>query len=275
MKPRGISFILLFFVLYPYTCMVWGEGVVVTVKTHSYNGEFAPKHAIAVWVMDVETDQYLSTFYLSTEAKQYEGDELKTYSLHSGGENDFHPVKPLTENHDQEIRASWDCITFYEQLVWDGTFVVWVEFSEESTFDPSGAYNGKSIFDTLVIDRNVGYFTKTAPDNDYFSDFTITYDKSINIKTHYFIKTKKNIIKYNSNTKILSIHSPDLTYKPLFLTVKNLKGQILNTLPFYTDRISWNIDNTQGRHLAPGVYILNLYSGDMKPGYSSIFILDQ
>ena len=84
------------------TCfMVTGEGVEVTVTTKTYNGEFAPKNAVAIWVHDLETGEYLSTILLSTAAATYEGDELKNYTLNSGGENDYIPVDPVRNDHTQ------------------------------------------------------------------------------------------------------------------------------------------------------------------------------
>ena len=78
MKNRILCTIIMLIVAAHFITL--GEGVVVTVTTKTYNGEFAPKNALAIYVVDLETDQYLSTVYLSTAATTYEGDELKNYT---------------------------------------------------------------------------------------------------------------------------------------------------------------------------------------------------
>jgi hypothetical protein len=239
-----------------------GEGMVVTATTKTYNGEFAPKNAVAIWVVDLETDQYLSTVYLSTAATTYEGDELKNYTLYSAGENDYHPVKPLREDHSTPIEAVWDCITYYEQIVWDGDFIVWVEFSEESTFDPSGDYFGKTAYDTITIDRTVGYAKVTAPDTDYFSNFTITYDPGIGIKKPVIIKNfnKSMSYHYNPASYLLSITCNDASIAPMFLQIQNLKGQIVDKVDFDSRTIQWDMHTNNGQVIPSGTYFLKVFS---------------
>ncbi len=241
---------------------VMSEGVQVTVTTKTYNGEFAPKNAVAIWVVDVETGEYLSTVYMSTEAKTYEGDELKTYTQHSGGENDYNPVASLRPDHTTQISAVWDCITFYDQLVWDGDFEVWVEFSEESTFDPAGAYSGKIIVDTITIDRAAGYATVTAPNTDYFTDLTITYDPGISIKAPLISKASNAGLRYHFNpvSYCLSITCEDATKTASLLRILSLKGQVIDRITFVSNKLQWNMHSTDGHKVPAGFYLLEVVS---------------
>ena len=238
------------------------EGLVVTVNTKTYNGEFAPKNAVAIWVMDLETNEYLSTILLATAATTYDGDELKNYMLYSGGENDYLPVDPARNDHTKKITARWDCVTYYDQLVWDGDFVVWVEFSEESTFDPSGSYNGKTVFDTITIDRTAGYATVTAPDTDYFTGFTITYDPSISIKSPLIKKDFNAGMQYfyNSNANSISVTCTDDSRRPSLLCIFDLKGKLVDRLAFDSKTVTWNMHAEDGRTVSTGTYLFEVLS---------------
>ncbi len=239
------------------------EGVEVSVTTKSYNGQFAPKNAIAIWIVDLETDQYLSTIFLSTEAKTFEGDELEEYTSYSGGENDYHPVAPLRENHSAQINVVWDCITFYDQLIWDDDFAVYVEFSEESTFDPTDTnYYCKIICDTIKIDRVAGFATSTAPDTDYFSDFTITYNPDVSIKSSKYKKMNNAGLTYhyNPNSKYFIITCTDVSKNPSLLRILNLKGQVIDKVAFDSKMIQWNMNNVNGQAIPIGKYFFKIYS---------------
>lgn len=258
---NGILYTIILLILFIHFTAI-SEGLQVTVTTKTYNGKFAPKNAVAIWVVDLETDQYLSTVYLSTEANTYEGDELKNYTLYSGGENDYYPIEPLRENHSTPIESVWDCITYYEQIVWDGDFIVWVECSEDSTFDPSGDYYGKTVFDTITIDRTVGYATVTAPDTDYFTNFTITYDPGISIKSPIIVKNLNAGLTYQYNPALycLSIICNDVSMVPMFLQVLNLKGQVVDKITFDSKKVLWNMHNNNGQVIPSGTYFLEVFS---------------
>ncbi len=242
--------------------VVLSEGLKVTVSTKTYSGQFAPKNALAIWVMDLETDQYLSTILLSTAAATYEGDELKNYTLYSAGENDYLPVDPPRTDHTKEVTGLWDCVTYYDQIVWDGEFIIWVEFSEESTFNPSGTYNGKTVFDTITIDRSAGFATVTAPDTEFFSGFTITYDPSISIKTPFTQKGVGSSLRYRYSPQGNTLLVTSLTNKkaPAFLRIFDLKGALINKLAFNAKHVTWNMQTAQGQTISKGTYIIDVQS---------------
>lgn len=99
------------------------------VRTLSYNGAYAPAHCLAIWVCD-ENDNFVRTlvrrawFYIQHLVKWNEmtnGDD--TNALITGASPNVHTTWTF----------NWDCQDRYGEMVPDGNYKVYVEFTEDNS----------------------------------------------------------------------------------------------------------------------------------------------
>ncbi len=94
------------------------------VRTVTVNGNFSPKHVLAIWVED--SDGFvLSRKLRAVKRKQY----LYTWNTQSGG-NVVDAVTGETLLSHQTHTVTWDCKDANGNLVPDGDYTVYVEFTE-------------------------------------------------------------------------------------------------------------------------------------------------
>jgi len=134
-----------------------------TVKTVTANGDFAPKHVLAIWVED-ESGFVLTRKLRGDKRKKY----LYTWNVASG-ENVTDATTGATLTSHQSHTVSWDCRNVDGDLVGDGTYSVNVEFTDAHKQGPL-----KKISFTKGADP----VSLTPDDETYFVDMNLSFQPS-------------------------------------------------------------------------------------------------
>lgn len=104
--------------------------VTFTVKTVTNNGNFAPRHVLAIWAED--NQGFVKTRKLrANQRKQY----LYTWRSVSG-DNVIDAVTGATLTSHQTHTISWDCTDVEGNVVPDGEYTIYIEFTEQHAQGP-------------------------------------------------------------------------------------------------------------------------------------------
>ena len=129
--------------------------VTFTVRTVTEGGNYAPKHVLAIWVEDI------NGFVKTRKAM---ADQRIQYLYTWKAASNFNVVDAITgptlTSH-QTHTVSWDCTDLDGEIVPDGDYVVWAEFTEKHAQGP--LYN-------ITFTKGPDAQSMTPPDETYFKD---------------------------------------------------------------------------------------------------------
>jgi hypothetical protein len=104
--------------------------VTLSFRTVTANGNYAPRHVLAVWVED-ENGFVKSRLVRANNRKQY----LYTW-IAASSYNDTDAITGATLNSHQTHMIEWDCTDLDGQQVADGNYIINVEFTERHAQGP-------------------------------------------------------------------------------------------------------------------------------------------
>lgn len=131
-----------------------------TVRTVSAGGNYAPKHVLAIWI------EHNNTFVKTRKAM---ANQRKQYLYTWKAASNYNVVDAITgptlTSHTTHT-VTWDCTDLDGNIVEDGHYVVWVEFTDKHAQGP--LYN---------IDFMKGPDPQSAnpPDETYFKDISLEF----------------------------------------------------------------------------------------------------
>ncbi|MCF7793187.1 MAG: DUF2271 domain-containing protein [Candidatus Cloacimonetes bacterium] len=106
------------------------EGAVdFQIRTSSYGGEYEPEHVFAIWVTD-ENDNFVRTL---VRRAWEEIEDLVKWNNMTGGNYQNALVTGATLNSHQTHNLNWDCTDNLLASIPDGTYKIYIEFSEDDT----------------------------------------------------------------------------------------------------------------------------------------------
>lgn len=109
--------------------------VTLSFRTVTANGNYAPKHVLAVWVED-ESGFVKSRLVRANNRKQY----LYTW-IAASNYNEMDAVSGATISSHQSHTVVWDCTDLEGTEVPDGTYTIHIEFTEKHAQGPLYAIN--------------------------------------------------------------------------------------------------------------------------------------
>lgn len=131
-----------------------------TVRTVTENGNFAPRHVLAIWVEDA--DGFVKTRKaMANQRIQY----LYTWKA-SSNYNVVDAITGPTLNNHQTHTVSWDCKDVNGNIVPDGEYTVFVEYTEEHAQGP--------LYD-ISFTKGSETISLSPPDETYFKDLSLTF----------------------------------------------------------------------------------------------------
>lgn len=137
-----------------------------TVRTVTFNGNFSPRHVLAIWVEDA--DGWVLTRKLRAEKrKQY----LYTWNDKSGG-NVTDATTGATLSSHQSHTVTWNCKDEDGALVPDGEYRVYVEFTEEHKQGP---------IRMVAFTKGPDAVSLTPADDANFKDLELQFEPKIQI----------------------------------------------------------------------------------------------
>lgn len=134
--------------------------VTFTVKTITDNGNYAPRHVLAIWV-EYEGDFVKTRKAMANQRKQY----LYTWRAASNY-NVVDAITGATLTSHQTHTVSWDCTDLDGEVVPDGQYVIRVEFTEK---------HGQGPLMTVEFTKGTEAVTISPPDEDHFINMELIY----------------------------------------------------------------------------------------------------
>jgi PKD repeat protein len=140
--------------------LISGGELTFTVRTVTQNGTYAPKHVLAIWVEDA--DGFVKTRKaMANQRKQY------LYTWHAASNyNVVDAITGPTLNSHQTHTVTWNCTDLAGDVVPDGDYTIWVEFTEKHAQGP---------LYTLTFTKGPNSQSISPPDETYFKDIQLDF----------------------------------------------------------------------------------------------------
>ncbi len=131
-----------------------------TIRTVTANGTYSPKHVLAIWVEDI--DGFVKTRKaMASQRKQY----LYTWAAASNFNTVDAITGPTLTSH-QTHTVTWDCTDLGGNIVPDGDYVVYAEFTDKHAQGP---------LYSMTFTKGPNPLFLTPPDETYFKDIVLTF----------------------------------------------------------------------------------------------------
>ena len=138
----------------------FGGELSFTVRTVTANGNYSPKHVLAIWIEDI--DGFVkSRKVMGSQRKQY----LYTW-VNASNYNVVDAITGATLSSHQTHSISWDCTDLDGNIVPDGDYVVFAEFTDKHAQGP--------LYSVTFTKGTDGQFL-LLPDETYFKDMVLTF----------------------------------------------------------------------------------------------------
>ncbi|MGE5457179.1 MAG: DUF2271 domain-containing protein [Methanococcaceae archaeon] len=232
--------------------------VVFSVLTVSNGATFSPRNVLAIWVKDNQGNFVISRKVMASERIQH----LVKW-VDNSSQNTVNAITGATlPNHIQHT-VSWDCRDLSGNLVPDGIYEIWVEYtSRNSAF---GGDPGPYMF--VEFEKGTTTVSLTPPDEQYFVDISLEYTPmgvsagnelppSLNFNNFPMpFADKMNIELTLKDDAYINISAYDLNGH-------RVKEIVNSMLPKGPNSFSWDGKNYAGAGISQGIYFLRIiYEG--------------
>jgi hypothetical protein len=99
---------------------------------HTDSSKYAPRHVVAVWVADAQTNFVKTVMRLGNKRHT----KLHTWNKARQGDSAVDGVTGATVASHQAHTATWNCRDAENKVVADGTYLLFVEFTESNNQGP-------------------------------------------------------------------------------------------------------------------------------------------
>lgn len=262
MKTLFLTLLVLTFSTYAFPQETSSTDGMVTfsVRTVTNNGTYSPRNVVAVWVKDVQGNFIISRKVMAANRKKH-----LVQWVSSSGNSVVNAVTGATLSSHQQHTINWDCRDQQGNLVSDGDYEIFVEFTERNSANGGAAGPSTKVLFTKGTDAVV-----LTPSNlDFFKDIQLNYAplnvgigniESLTLHTVAFPNPFSNYVKIGFNL-------PEQGYIQVSVydeTGKRIKELVDGELPIGEQFIEWDGRADNGRKVAPGVYFLRFfYQGKM------------
>ncbi len=134
--------------------------VTLSFRTVTANGNYSPKHVLAVWVED-ESGFVKSRLVRANNRKQY----LYTW-ISASNNNEIDAVTGATITSHQTHTVVWDCTDLDGMEVPDGSYTMHIEFTDRHAQGP---------LYSIGFDKGAEEVHLTPSDQDYFKDVQLDF----------------------------------------------------------------------------------------------------
>ncbi len=234
--------------------------VTFSVLTVTNGATYSPKNVLAIWVKNAQGNFVISRKVMAANRKQH----LVKW-VASSANNVVNATTGATLPNHQTHTISWDCRDVSGNLVPDGTYEIWVEFTERNS--NSGGAVGPST--KIAFTKGLDVVSLSPPDETNFKNMVLNYsplnvsieDKSmLNIAFTAFpnpFSDKLNVSFDLPQSDFVNISVYDLTGKRV--------SELVNeALPQGNNSFCWAGAIENGKKLNPGVYFLRvIYQGKL------------
>lgn len=241
----------------------------IEVKTKSYGGGVAPRHAAAIWIQK-PGDELVNTVEVWSWQYNFCLKNWRTVtSLFIDGEYDAITQATLAD-HSAPLQVSWNCKDTAGNIVPTGSYEFCVEFAESEYYwgviDPNEEYFGRYAKGSITIDDQAKVVYGDTTTDTCFSNFKATYDPTIDIIYQAQKPTDKTSLSYwyNPGMQKLTVKLHSLFDISAVLHIINLKGALLETIKIdaQSKEFNWDLRDKSGKKVSSGVFIFEIRSAD-------------
>jgi len=228
--------------------------VTFTVLTVSNGATYAPKNVLAIWVKDSQGNFVISRKVMAASRKQH----LVKWNA-SSGNNSVSAITGATLPSHIEHTISWDCRDLSGNIVPDGTYEIWVEYTSRNS--NSGGAPGPST--KVSFTKGIDVVSLAVPDEDYFKHMVLSYSplnvsvgdiSGLDLQFEFYpnpFSDRLNVSFVLSRRDFLNIS----VYETSGRRVAELVNEVLPAGP---GSFCWDGKGANGLPLNPGVYYLRI-----------------
>jgi|WetSurMetagenome_2_1015567.scaffolds.fasta_scaffold337380_1 hypothetical protein len=132
------------------------------VSTSSTGGKFSPRHVLAVWVTDANTNFVKTLCRYGTKRQKY----LKAWRQARADSATVDGVTGATRKEHTPLNVTWDCRDAEHKPLADGTYLLFVEFADSHDASP------KAVFPVV---KGPKPHERTFPDEKFFTRIRVIY----------------------------------------------------------------------------------------------------
>ncbi len=157
-----------------------------TVRTVTVNGNFSPRHVLAIWVEDAD-GFVLSRKLRAEKRKQY----LYTWNSQSGGDVTDANTGATLSSH-QTHTVTWDCTDKDGAIVPDGEYKAYVEFTEAHVQGP---------LRMVAFTKGPEAVSLTPDDDENFKELALLFEPLVTVEAGFtFIADELKVDFTNTST---------------------------------------------------------------------------
>ncbi|MCE1202203.1 MAG: DUF2271 domain-containing protein [Bacteroidia bacterium] len=213
--------ILAMFIAKQSSAQTFTEGLVTfQVTTVSNGGTYAPRHVLAIWIKDGAGNFVKSRKVMAATRKQH----LVKW-MASSGNNSTDAVTGATLTQHTSHTVTWDCRNLQGNIVPDGTYEVWIEYTSQNSANTGVA----GPFYSYSFSKGTSPLNVTIPDQTYFKNMSLTYNTSaVDIPEQSENKEVALNIHAEGSDLIINFELPEKT--PVHLALYDLSGRRLQEI---------------------------------------------
>lgn len=231
------------------------DGIVsFTVLTVSNGAGYSPKNVLAIWVKDAQGNFVISRKVMASNRKQH----LIKWNASSGNNSVSAITGATLPNHTTQT-ISWDCRDLSGNIVPDGNYQIWVEYTSRNS--NNGGDAGPSTM--VTFSKGTDAVSLNVPDETYFKNMVLNYnplnvgidaslEQTLQFKTFPNPFSEKINVSFNlPNQQFVNISVYDQSGKRV--------SEIVNEdLPKGNNAFYWDGTAENGTKLNEGLYFLRV-----------------
>lgn len=225
-----------------------------TVQTVTNNATYSPRNVLAIWIKNSQGNFVISRKVMAAARKQH----LVKWNA-SSGNNSVNAITGATLPNHQTHTISWDCRDLAGNLVEDGVYQVWVEFTERNSAGGGAAGPSFSISFTKGIDP----VSLNIPDESYFKNMTLSYSPQgvgvdYQLGSEYGISLFPNPSSSEVNINFVLIEQSYVNVSVYSADTKRVAELVDGLFASGNQHIKWDGLTLPGEKVQPGIYTVRI-----------------
>lgn len=228
-----------------------------SVLTATNNATYSPRNVLAIWVKDSQGNFVISRKVMAGVRKQH----LVKW-VNSSNNNSVNAITGATLQNHQQHTIIWDCRDALGNLVPDGQYEIWVEFTERNS--AGGGAVGPST--KIAFNKGTDVVSLVIPDEPNFKNMVLDYSPlNVGIDANLPLNLKFNAFPNPFVDRLnVSFELPESSF--VNISVYDLRGKRIaelvdDKLPQGENSCLWEGEIGNGNKINPGVYFLRVIYG--------------
>jgi flagellar hook assembly protein FlgD len=228
-----------------------------SVLTVTNNAAYSPRNVLAIWVKDSQGNFVISRKVMAGVRKQH----LVKW-MNSSNNNSVNAITGATLQNHQQHTIIWDCRDALGNLVPDGLYEIWVEFTERNS--AGGGAVGPST--KIAFSKGTDVVSLAVPDEANFKNMVLDYSPlNVGIDLYLPLNLKFNAFPNPFADRLyVSFDLPENGF--VNISVYDLSGKRIaelvdGNLVQGENSCFWEGEIGNGNKINPGVYFLRVVYG--------------